>query len=425
MPKLSHFGVLICGIALCVIGVLAILLRPEEPPRANLPRVETRELGAADLPTTPQEIKAAGEALVALKKCNFCHRQEPEVTPEHPRADCQHCHRQQNPPIHYHLAPPLSSLGARRPSAWLRRFLRYPYAVRVHSPSRMPDMGLGDFEVEVLARYIEQLAGVDLAALSKGGPRREAQPDADKLARARALASRYTCTLCHSVGEQKAAWLDDPQALMANPGAIFAPNLGATFNRVRPGWLKGAILKPSHVMSWAGMPDNAAMTEEEAELLAWWVMNCAPSPKPMKVRDGSVEVTLGYAQVQEIFNLRCLSCHYGPRPDPPMTADPQGGAGWLGTWGKPRKLSLESYAQVMEGALDDLGRRRAVVVPFAENSPMLMHLKGLKQPHMPYGRDMLPEHELRIIESWILSGAAGPEVKDGVTVQPPLEFEGK
>ena len=72
-----------------------------------------------------------------------------------------------------------------------------------------------------------------------------------------------------------------------------------------------------------------------------------------------------------------------------------------------------------------LGRRRAVVVPFAPNSPILMHLRGLKQPLMPYGRDALPENELKIIENWVLSGARGPHSQGGVTIYPPLEFEGK
>lgn len=426
MPKLSHFGVLICGIALCITGVLAIMLRPTEVPRGVVPPQEQpKELTAADLPSRPELVKAAGEKLVAERKCNFCHRQEPSAEPEHPRSDCQHCHLRQNPQVHYHLAPPLNAIAARRPGAWLRRYLRYPYAVRVHSPSRMPDLGLSDFEVEVLARYVEWLAGADVRVLNSGGPSRESAPDPDKLQRAEKLAARFTCTMCHSVGENKAGWLEEPKILASNPGALFAPNLGQTWNRVRPGWLKGAILKPSHALPWAGMPDNSSMSETDAELLAWWVMNCVPSPKPMILREGSLEVPLGYGQIQEIFNLRCLSCHYAPRPDPPMSANPEGGAGWLGTWGKPRKLSLESFPHVLEGALDDLGRRRAVVVPFAENSPLLMHLRGIKQPLMPFGRDPLPENEWRMIENWVLSGAAGPEVKEGVTVYPPLELEGK
>ncbi len=426
MHKLSHYGVLICGIALCVTGVLAIMLRSGESPR-DITRTERapRNLTAADLPSQREEIKAAGAKLVAEKKCNYCHRQDAAETPEHPKENCQSCHLRSNPPIHYHLAPPLASIGARRPGAWLRRYLRYPHAVREHSPSRMPDMGLTDFEVEVSARYIELLSNTDLPALNRGGPKRDPKPDPAKIGQGKALAARFTCTMCHKIGENEAGWVSDPAILASNPGALFAPDLGQTWSRVRPGWLKDAILKPHLVMPWAGMPANSSMTEADAELLAWYVMNCVPDVAPLKINDAGNEVTIGYAQVQEIFNLRCLSCHYSPRPDPPMTASPEGGAGWQGTWGKPRQLSFESYEQAMAGALDDLGRRRAVVVPFAPNSPILMHLRGLKQPLMPYGRDALPENELKIIENWVLSGARGPHSQGGVTIYPPLEFEGK
>jgi cytochrome c5 len=427
MPRLSNIGVLVCGIALCITGVLAILYRPKEEPRTVPPQPEqvARELTVADLPLHPDVIKKAGEKLIADKKCNFCHRQDPSVTPEHPRADCEFCHQRQNPQVHYHLAPPLNSIAARRPGAWLRRYLRYPYAIRVHSPSRMPDMALTDFENEVAARYIEQLASTDLLALNTSGPAREAKPDAAKLEQARVLVNKYTCGMCHSIGASEAMWLSDPAILASNPGAIFAPDLGRTWNRVRPGWLKGAILKPSHAMAWSGMPDNSAMTEAEAELLAWFVMNCVPDLEPMKIKEGDLEVTLGYPQIQEIFNTRCLSCHYSPRPDPPMTANPEGGSGWLATWGKTRHLSFESFEHAIAGSLDDLGRRRPVVVPYAENSPILVHLRGLKQPQMPFGRDPLSESEYKLIENWVLTGARGPHKQEGVTIYPPLEFEGK
>lgn len=426
MHRISHYGVLICGLALCVTGVLAIMLRSGEAPRSPRPSESAlRSPTAADLPARPDEIRAAGARLVSEKKCNYCHRLDPAEIPDHPQENCQSCHLRSNPPIHYHLAPPLSSIGARRPGAWLRRYLRYPYAVREHSPSRMPDMGLTDSEVEVSARYLELLANTDLAALNQSGPKREPQPDPARIEQGKALAARFTCTMCHSFDAIEAGWLSDPAILASNPGALFAPDLSQTWHRVRPGWLKGAILKPHQVMPWAGMPTNSSMSEADAELLAWYVMNCAPDVAPLKIKDAGAEVTVGYAQVQEIFTLRCLSCHYGPRPDPPMTASPQGGAGWQGTWGKPRQLSLESYEHVMAGALDDLGRRRAVVVPFAPNSPILMHLRGFKPPLMPYGRDPLPENELRIIENWVLSGARGPHRQGGITIHPPLEFEDK
>lgn len=426
MPRLSHFGVLFFGIALCLVGVLSLLYRParETPSTPALNHdAPPRELTAADLPSNVAAVKELGEKLVRDFKCNYCHRTDITARPEHPRANCQYCHQNARPLIPDHLAPPLEHIAARRPGAWLRRYLRYPYPIRIHESSRMPDLGLSDFEVEVAARYLESLAQVSLHPLNLSGPAREAAPDAARMEQAEALVKRFTCRVCHQVGESKPDFLENPAVLTTNPQAIFAPDLGQTFNRVRPGWLAPAIKQPSHWMPWSGMPDNAAMTDAEAELLAWWVMNCVPSPRP----------TVSFAeQVKPILFMRCTSCHYGPQPNPPMSANPEGGAGWLNTWTKkPRRLSfhgdtsVEVYENMMKGSLDDLGRRRAVVIPYAVNSPLLMHLNGGKHPVMPYGKNPLPQEEYRIIESWILSGARGPRLQSGVEVAPPIEFESR
>jgi mono/diheme cytochrome c family protein len=286
----------------------------------------------------------------------------------------------------------------------------------------MPDLMLSDFEVEVLARYLEQLAGTSLQALDSAGPVRNEKPNNEQLESAQKLAARFTCTTCHDVGERKADFHENRSVLATYPAAILAPNLGTTWQRVRPGWLVNAIKHPGKVMPWSGMPDNSSMTDADAELLAWYVMNCAPAPKPAVSMD----------EVRAIFNASCVACHYGPQPSPPMSANPDGGAGWLAVWNrKPRKLDLfgadnvETFAALSKGSLDDLGRRRAVVVPYAVNSPLLMHVRGEKWPRMPYGRDPLPIDDVRKLESWILSGARGPTREGGIEVSPPIEFEGK
>ncbi len=419
MPRLSHVGVLVFGIALCVLGALSFLYRPgatyQGTPVPTQPPV-FKEPGFDDLPSQPAAIAEAGEKLVRDFKCNYCHRTDLTSTPEHPRENCQHCHQNQAKQIPDHLAPPLNRIAERRPGAWLRRYLRYPYALRTNNASRMPDMGLTDFQVEVAARYLESLAQVPLLPMNTSGPSREVNPDAARLEQGRALNTRFGCTVCHGLGDQKAAFVDDLKILEGSPTAIFAPDLGSTFNRVRPGWLAAAIKHPSRWMPWAKMPENAAMTDAEAETLAYWVMNAVPSPKP----------TVAYSQIQELFNFRCLSCHYAPMPKPPMSANPEGGAGWLATWSKkPRHFSVEDYEHLLLGSHDDLGRRRPAVVPFALNSPILMHLSGAKHPAMPFGQDPLPADEFKLIESWILSGARGPSKVGGIEISPPLEFEGK
>ncbi|MBI4617185.1 MAG: hypothetical protein HY720_26465 [Planctomycetes bacterium] len=359
--------------------------------------------GDLALPRTREEILASGGRVVRDRGCEYCHRTEPGTPVEHPRANCQDCHAREG--IADFLALPLARIAERRPGDWLRRFLRYPYPVRSNQPSRMPDLDLSDFEVEVLALYLEELGREQVQRQGSPGPEREESPDPARLAEGRRCFEEKGCAKCHAMGDSLPS-----EAISVEARA--APDLTLAWQRVRPGWLAGAIREGHRSMPWSAMPDDPAMGEEDARLLAWYVANAVPSPRP----------EVSYGEVQRIFDERCLACHYGPRADPPPTANPEGGAGWLATWGRhPRKLSLESYEDLVRGSTDDLGLRRPVVVRFAANSPLLAHLSGAKHPAMPFGLPPLPRAEYEKVEAWVLSGARGPSEQGGVTVHPPIE----
>jgi mono/diheme cytochrome c family protein len=404
VKSVMNWIVFALGLGLVTAGLLMVFSRDAHAPSG--PAAVDR------LPESRDELLAAGRRIIDERRCEWCHRTPPEAPVAHPRANCQACHQREK--IVDHLAPPLERIAERRPPEWLRRYLRHPYPIRASSSSRMPDLLLSDFEVEVLARTLEALGEARIASLSalpapeRARPEDEADP---RLARGRELWSRYSCATCHELAGKEAHAMTAAEP--PRPEHLFAPALDLAFTRVRPQWLAQAIRRPSQWMPYSGMLEHPEMTEAEARDLAWFVMNAVPDPKP------SVSVD----QVLQVLRMRCNGCHYGPDPKAQPATNPEGGAGWIaGFSGKPRRLDLMSYEGLARGSVDDLGLLRRVVVPYAENSPILRHLKGLKQPAMPMGKNPLPPDELALIEDWVRQGARGPLKSGGIRVNPPLEL---
>lgn len=394
--KLANIVLFVAGSGLTIAGIVLWLTSPTPLPDPG-----------HDPGVLPQgeALIAAGEDLVRRHNCNFCHRTErPDRHPEI-RDNCQLCHQFHDRPEN--LAPPLRHIAERRPEDWIRRYLRYPYRLRPNSPDRMPDLSLSDHSIEVLARYLVAIA----RPLEGPVVAREPVPDPARLEQGRALFARMGCQDCHSLGDPDWRPQRRSDGSLVQPAAVFAPDLGMAFNRLRPQWAAAAIANPGHWLPWSGMPTRS-MTPEEAQLLAWTVFNAGPRH----------QTRVDHHRVTAILRARCNGCHYGPDPKAGPSTNPAGGAGWLGTWGKPRKLDLMTIEGLMRGAVDDLGNPRPTVIPWAENSPLLMHLKGLKQPHMPFGGDLLPPGELADLEDWIRGGAPVPESKGGIKVAPPIEM---
>ncbi len=397
--KLANIILFVTGLALTVIGFVLLTVDETNAPPPNAT--------AQGLPETREQILAAGAKLVSQHNCNFCHRTElPASHP--PRDNCQLCHQKAGRVEN--LAPPLEHVAERRSTSWIRRYLRYPYAIRTNSADRMPDFSLSDFDIEVLVGYLGELGAERIAKLPGWRPQREATPDAARMAAADELFHAKLCGTCHSLGSHivKPEYGLGGQAKVVP--VIFAPPLDRSFARVRPEWLAAAIREPGHWLPWSGMT-QVSMTEAEARELAWFLMN-QPTHEPVSS-----------TEVMSILRGRCNGCHYGPDEKASPATNPLGGAGWLATWSRnPRELDLWTIEGVMRGAKDDLGNLRPSVVPYAENSPLLMHLKGHKQPSMPFGGDPLPAEEIEKIERWILSGAPVPTQQGGITVNPPIEM---
>jgi len=394
--KLANIALFVAGLGLVLVGVV-LMLTSETTAPAPAPQTDALPEGA--------ELVAAGEKLVAEHNCNFCHRTERPDSHPTVRDNCQLCHQFHDRPEN--LAPPLKHIAERRPEDWIRRYLRYPYKLRPQSPDRMPDLALSDRTVEVLTRYLGAIA----RPVSGRAIGRELEPSEARLEDGRVLFKRFGCDGCHKLGNREFELERKADGSLVQPAGVFAPDLTMAFNRLRPEWVVQAIRDPVAWMPWSGMPPQV-MTADEAELLAWYVFNAGPRH----------QTKVDHHRVEAILRARCNGCHYGPDPKAGPSTNPQGGAGWLGTWGKPRKLDLMSIEALMRGAVDDLGRPRPTVIPWAENAPLLMHLKGLKQPHMPFGGDPLPPDELAELEDWIKGGAPVPVKQGGIKVAPPIEM---
>jgi mono/diheme cytochrome c family protein len=86
-------------------------------------------------------------------------------------------------------------------------------------------------------------------------------------------------------------------------------------------------------------------------------------------------------QVQPILHRRCSQCHGEEAP--------QGG------------LSLLTRAGMLRGGKSG----PAIVAGSSQNSLLVQHVTGAKQPLMPMGQDPLPASEIAVLRSWIDQGA--------------------
>jgi len=90
---------------------------------------------------------------------------------------------------------------------------------------------------------------------------------------------------------------------------------------------------------------------------------------------------IAYADAAKIFRQRCTMCHAGSNP--------------------PDGLRLDSYENIMAGGEDG----PVVIAGKPVESELVRRIKGLKQPSMPMGQELLSAEEIRIIEAWIARGA--------------------
>jgi len=107
-----------------------------------------------------------------------------------------------------------------------------------------------------------------------------------------------------------------------------------------------------------------------------------PVPSSMPAPTATPKGGTFVADIQPIFNERCIKCHSGENP--------------------PRGLRLDTYGHVLAG-----GTYRAVILPGdPDGSELVRRIRGEAVPRMPFdGPPFLSEEQIHLIETWIALGA--------------------
>jgi uncharacterized membrane protein len=142
---------------------------------------------------------------------------------------------------------------------------------------------------------------------------------------------------------------------------------------------KKSLLKPCLAIAGLAVFLVGCKSEPEAGTTTAATGSTASTTPPAS---GASAVT--FAAVEPIFKSRCLQCHNGP----------QGKEG----------VDFSSYASVMKGGNDG----PIVVANDAESSLIVKVIHGTDdKPKMPPQGDPLTADQMKTIEDWIKSGAAG------------------
>jgi hypothetical protein len=113
-------------------------------------------------------------------------------------------------------------------------------------------------------------------------------------------------------------------------------------------------------------------------------VNATYTPNIQPIDPAQAASVTFHKDVVPLLERHCFKCHHGE--------DAEAG------------LDLSSHAGILQGG-DYAG---PVVIPGApDNSPMVLHIRGIYQPKMPKDADELTENDLHTIRMWIAVGAKG------------------
>lgn len=167
------------------------------------------------------------------------------------RYQCLECHALRGD--YGSLAPDLGWEGDKVHRDWLAAFLKEPYLIRPSLDARMPNFGMTDEEVEIVADYIE---GNWWDHEVPPDPFEGKAPPAELVEQGRTLfEDEYSCLDCHEVGDE---------------GEVDGPNLSAVGGRLRPGWIYQWVLDPQRFYE-NDMDDPEATPEDALAITAYLI----------------------------------------------------------------------------------------------------------------------------------------------------------
>lgn len=399
---------------------------------------------AVALAATPQDILVRHE-------CHRCHEVE-AVAPLPVKQSCAGCHQDISSAAgdakrmaegakrygaawtrfvertggRYCHVPPLVQME-RFDGAWLRAFLMAPYDLRPNLGESMIRHNLSDAEVEAL------VVGWGAKVVDRSS---EKAPSKERLARGAAVFDRAGCGTCHLFGNHRS--VTAPRGFVFTPRKrerALAPDLRHARHRLARQTVSKLLADPKAVNPKAEMP-RLSLSEEDREAVADFIYFAEPgtpgTPKPSRpVAHDPKAPTPTYEEVERaVFRKVCWHCH----SDPDFN-DGDGGPGNSGGLGfKGRGLSFADYESVMNGSLDDAGKRRSVLRIGVTGEPVLLERLRLRyvendrdfirpgedalldhrapassRPRgMPLGLPALTAEEFSLVERWVKGGAPGP-----------------
>ncbi len=149
------------------------------------------------------------------------------------------------------MAPDLAFEGDKVKKDWLIEYLRTPHLIRPLVEERMPNFGMLDEEIALIAGFIEMAWKDDRVPPDPFGGE---EPAAELGARGQVLyESEYSCADCHREGED------------------LGPVLQRVGERLKPGWIYQFVLDP-HLFYDNDM-QNESVTEEDARALTAYLMS--------------------------------------------------------------------------------------------------------------------------------------------------------
>ena len=174
----------------------------------------------------------AGRSMIARRNCRGCH--EIEGAGGDIRSTISDAG----------LWPPLlNTQGAKTQPLWLHSFLQEPgdSTMRSWLSVRMPTFHLDQEESMVIGKYFSAIDNVPYPFIDTSiGATNE------RLAIGRELFEANQCSLCHQVGD----------LIPARDAADLAPDLGLTYERLRPQWVLDWVLDPQSIAPGTRMPAN-------------------------------------------------------------------------------------------------------------------------------------------------------------------------
>lgn len=415
--------VLVCALALVLLGILGCGAREHGPAPSSSAAVPVDEARTAFVPGDAER----GKALVARFECSRCHDETglPSTAREQ---HCIHCHRDivsgtfpaphdklarwSKTAVRYQDVPSLRALTTRLRPEWIVEFLLEPHQIRPQLGQSMPRLPIGRDQARDIVTYFASVDGAQKGLIPAAAD--TTVPHADAV-HGRELFETRGCAGCHEFsGSGVTAHPPAPAFTSdADRTLALAPDLRFTRDRYRPEALTKWLVNPSVIKSDTRMP-NLGLTPRDAADLARFLLTAPLDPMPRRgavARRPVLDRLVMFAEVNtRVLSRTCRHCHTDPDK-----ARGDGGPGNIGGFGfEPRRLDLSSYEGISAGFVDARGQRHSVFERTDDGTPILVaallarHAEQNGAPGalrgMPLGLAPVGLDDIQLVETWIAQG---------------------